>query len=166
MNAPEETVATVEALIAATKDSGIQRIAISGHLTHAPSVRLSPGQSLRGADEGASISFTDGTDGLQLSSDNRIHNLRLDASPEKRAIFNDTSVNHLGRIELRGVTTKGRVQILAGGKVRGGHIDVHGLDIIAADARGERERPHGYGVYVLHGAFTLWNMQEDASVVG
>ena len=65
-----------------------------------------------------------------------------------------------------GVTTKGRVQILAGGKVRGGHIDVHGLDIIAADARAESERPHGYGVYVLHGAFTLWNMQEDASVVG
>jgi hypothetical protein len=163
--APEEKVATVEALIAATKDSGVQRIAISGHLTHAPSVRLSPGQSLRGADEGASISFTSGTDGLQLSSDNRIHNLRLDASPDKRAIFNDTSVDHLGRIELRGVTTSGRVQILARGKVRGGHIDVHGLDIIAADARGESERPHGYGVYVLHGAFTLWNMQEDASVV-
>src|SRR5215813_2301985 len=96
-------VATVEALIAATKDSGIQRIAISGHLTHAPSVRLSPGQSLRGADEGASISFTSGTDGLQLSSDNGIHSLRIDASPAKRAIFNDTSVDHLGRIELRGV---------------------------------------------------------------
>ena len=39
-----------------------------------------------------------------------------------------------------------------------------GLDIIAADARGETERPHGYGVYVLHGAFTLWNMQADESV--
>jgi len=39
--------------------------------------------------------------------------------------------------------------------VRGGHVDVNGLDIIAADARAETERPHGYGVYVLHGAFTL-----------
>lgn len=38
--------------------------------------------------------------------------------------------------------------------MRGGHVDVDGLDIIAADARGEKERPHGYGVYVLHGAFT------------
>ncbi len=54
---------------------------------------------------------------------------------------------------------------MARDKVRGGHVDVNGLDIIAADARGEKERPHGYGVYVLHGAFTLWNMQSDDSVV-
>jgi hypothetical protein len=39
----------------------------------------------------------------------------------------------LGRIELRRVTT-------------------------AAYARAETESPHGYGVYVLHGAFTLCNM--------
>ena len=71
------------------------------------------------------------------------------------------SVASLGRIELRGVTTTGRVQILARDKVRGGHVDVNGLDIIAADARGEKDRPHGYGVYVLQGAFTLWNMQPD-----
>jgi hypothetical protein len=25
--------------------------------------------------------------------------------------------------------------------------------------------PHGYGVYVLQGAFTLWNMQSDDNVV-
>ena len=43
--------------------------------------------------------------------------------------------------------------------MRAGHVKVDGLDIVAADARGETERPHGYGVCVLHGAFTLWNMQ-------
>jgi hypothetical protein len=63
------------------------------------------------------------------------------------------------------VTTTGRVQILARDKVRGGHVDVNGLDIIAADARGEKERPNGYGVYVLQGAFTLWNMQPEDEVV-
>jgi hypothetical protein len=31
--------------------------------------------------------------------------------------------------------------------------------------RGEKERPHGYGVYVINGAFTLWNMQQETSVV-
>jgi len=61
--------------------------------------------------------------------------------------------------------TTGRVQILARDKVRGGRVDVNGLDIIAADTRAEKERPHGYGVYVLHGAFTLWNMQFDDSVL-
>jgi hypothetical protein len=158
MNNPEKAVPTVDALIAATKDRSVQRIVVNSPLADAPSVSLSPGQSLRGSDERSAVTFAAGIDGLQLSSDNRIHNIRLDASPSKRAIFNDTTVASLGRIELRGVTTTGRVQILARGKVRGGHVDVHGLDIIAADARGENERPHGYGVYVLQGAFTLWNM--------
>jgi hypothetical protein len=165
MNAQEKTVTTIDTLLAACEDKSVRHIAIQGNLTGAPSCRLSPGQTLRGADEGASVSFADGTDGIQLSSDNRIHNIRLHASPEKRAIFNDTTVASLGRIELRSVTTTGRVQILVRDKVRGGHVDVNGLDIIAADARGEKERPHGYGVYVLHGAFTLWNMQPEDDVV-
>jgi hypothetical protein len=165
MNAQEKSVTTIDTLVAACVDKSIRHIAIHGNLTGAPSCRLSPGQSLRGADEGASVSFADATDGIQLSSDNRIDNIRLHASPEKRAIFNDTTVASLGRIELRSVTTTGRVQILARDKVRGGHVDVNGLDIIAADARAEKERPHGYGVYVLHGAFTLWNMQPEDNVV-
>ena len=137
---------------------------VRGHLSKVPSVRLSPGQSLRGDGDQATVTFADSADGLQLSSDNRVHSIHLRAAPDKRAIFNDTEMSGLGRLELRGVTTTGRVQILARDKVRSGHVDVNGLDIIAADARGERERPHGYGVYVLHGAFTLWNMQSDDSV--
>ena len=50
-------------------------------------------------------------------------------------------------------------------KVRSGRIEVDGLDIVSADARGEPERPHAYGVRVLQGAFTLWNMQRDENVV-
>lgn len=165
MSIPEKSVATVDALVAASKQKSVQHISISGHLTNAPVISLLPGQTLRGADEHSAITFATESDGVQLSSDNRIHNLRLEASPDKRAIFNDTSVASLGRIELRGVTTTGRVQILARDKVRGGHVDVRGLDIITADARGEGQRPRGYGVYVLHGAFTLWNMQPDDDVV-
>jgi hypothetical protein len=161
----EKSTATVDALIAACKDSSIRRISVSGNLVNAPSINLSPGQSLRGAEEDASITFADGIDGLRLSSDNRVQTIRLNSSSDKRAIFNDTSVESLGRIELRSVTTTGCVQILARDKVRGGHVDVDGLDIIAADARGMKERPHGYGVYVINGAFTLWNMQQDTGVV-
>lgn len=158
-------VATREELVSAVRDGNIRHIAVRDALSDVPSFRLSPGQSLHGEGERAAIAFAAESDGLQLSSDNRVRNLRLDASPEKRAIFNDTSVGNLGRIELRNLTTTGRVQILARDKVRGGHIDVNGLDIIAADARSERERPHGYGVYVLHGAFTLWNMQPEDDVI-
>jgi hypothetical protein len=71
-----------------------------------------------------------------LSSDNG-YTISVAKPPRtSAAIFNDTSVASLGRIESRGVTTVGCVQILARDKVRGGHVDVKGLDIIAADARG------------------------------
>ena len=165
MDDTEKSATTAKELVALTKNRRVRRIVVKGDLSDVPSVRLAPGQCLRGKDERSSITFAAGSDGLQLSSDNGVHNIRLNASENKRAIFNDTSVKNLGRIELRGVTTIGCVQILARDKVRGGHVDVNGLDIIAADARGEKKRPHGFGVYVINGAFTLWNMQEDTGVV-
>lgn len=164
MHTNEKAATTVDELIALTKDTSVRWITVRGDLAKAPSVRLSPGQSLRGDGDRTRITFVDGTDGLQLSSDNRVHNIHLRASPDKRAILNDTTMSSLGRIELRQVTTTGRVQILARDKVRTGHVDVLGLDIVAADARSESERPHGYGVYVIQGAFTLWNRQPDDNV--
>jgi hypothetical protein len=164
MNTMEKWVTTTDALVAAIKDESIVRIVVSGWVRDVPSLYLSPGRSLCGAAEDTTIVFVGGTDGLELSSDNSICNLHLCVAPEKRAIFNDTAVATLGRIELHSVRTTGRVQILARAQVCAGHVEVNGLDIIAADARAETERPHGYGVHVLHGAFTLWNMQADAEV--
>lgn len=165
MNAREIAVTTVDELVAATKDTSVRRILVRGDLTDAPSVRLSPGQSLRGAGDQGGITFAERIDGLQLSSDNRIHNIHLHASPDKRAIFNDTEVENLGRIEIVGVAAIGQVQILARDKVLGSHIDVKGLDIISADARSQDDRPNGFGVNVIQGAFTLWNMQPEESTV-
>jgi hypothetical protein len=163
MSAAEKWVTTTEALVAAIEE-GVGEVVVSGRLSNVPSLRLSPGQSLCGAAEDSKIAFADGAEGIELTSGNSIHNVHLCASPERRAIFNDTTVPSLGRIALRSVTTHGRVQILARDKVRGGHVEVNGLDIVAADARAASERPHGYGVYVLQGAFTLWNMQRDEDV--
>jgi hypothetical protein len=160
----EETVTTVDELVAATADASTKRIVVSGNLTDAPLIKLQPGQSLQGTDSNASITFCSGADGVQLSTDSSLGRLRLNVSPDRRAIFNDTRVLSLGRLELRDVTAVGRVQILARDRVRGGHVDVEGVDIVAADARSELERPRGYGVSVLHGAFTLWNQQADTDV--
>jgi hypothetical protein len=164
MQGREAVAESVDDLNALLKQESVRSIVVRKALSDVPTIRLSPGQSLCG-EEGAEITFADGIDGLQLSSDNRVRNIRVQASPDRRAIFNDTSLESLGRIELFGVIARGRVQILARDKVRGGHVDVNGLDIVEADARGESERPHGYGVYVLQGAFTLWNMQADTEVV-
>ena len=106
MSTAEKAVSPSDALVAATRDKDVRHIVVCGKLTDTPSINLLPGQTLRG--DGAAVIFTAGSDGVQLSSDNRVHNIRLDTVPEKRAIFNDTSVDSLGRIELRSVTTIGR----------------------------------------------------------
>lgn len=163
-------VNTVSELVDASREEGINQIVLASNLIDSPTIHLHSGQSLRGQDDLSSISFVSGSDGLQLSSDNQIQNIRLECSPEKRAIFNDTAVESLGRIELQNVTCTGRVQILARDNIRSGQVRVNGLDIAMADARGETDipygydRPTGYGVYVLQGAFTLWNMQKHDNV--
>jgi len=165
MDIDDRVVTTPDELVAATKHAGTHHVIVRGSLANVPSVRLAPGQTLRGENDQAEILFAKGIDGLQLTSDNQILGIHLQTSPDQRAIFNDTSVEGLGHLLLSGVTVYGQVQILARDKVRSGHVEVNGLDIIAADARGRTERPQGYGVYVIQGAFTLWNMQADENVI-
>jgi hypothetical protein len=160
-----KTVATLKDLVSATGDGSVQRIMVIGTITGAPSIRLAPGQQLVGQGTGAGIVFISGVDGLQLTSANTVCGLKLETQPDKRAIFNDTSVSTFATITLTDVTTVGQVQIIARDGVRGGHVSVDGLDVIAADARTRADRPHGYGVHVLQGAFTLWNLQPDPEVV-
>ena len=158
-------VTTRDELAAAVRDTAARRIEVRARLEDAPSIRLLPGQALCGQDERSEIVFAQGTDGVQLSADNEIRGLKLTVSPERRAIFNDTTVAGLGRMRLVGIGATGQVQILARDAVRSGHLEVDGLDIVAADARARTDRPHGFGVDVLQGAFTLWNMQPDERVV-
>jgi hypothetical protein len=81
------------------------------------------------------------------------------------AILNDTSVSDLGTLTLRNVRTAGQVLLLAEGAVRSGHLQVEGLTIARADVRGRVDRPRGFGVEALQGAFTLWNRQAGPKVV-
>lgn len=168
MESPEKVVSSAEMLIAAVKDAATRRIVVRGGLSGVPSFRLLPGMNLHG-EEGAALAFAPGQDGVQLTKDNAITDLRLDADVDRRAIFNDTSMDGLGHLRLADLVVHGQVQILARDKVRSGHVEVDGLDIVAADALNMNDRPfkgkpQGYGVFVVQGAFTLWNLQADESV--
>jgi hypothetical protein len=165
MSSEECVVATPAELVSAAQNPEVRRIRVGGSVIDAPSIRLSPGQALWGEGDSAEIRFIADVDGLQLTTDNEVRNIRLSATPDKRSVFNDTSAETLGHLTLTAVTATGQVQILARDKVRNGHIKIKGLDIVAADARAQTDRPHGYGVYVIQGALTLWNMQADESVV-
>ena len=159
------TVKTVEELLQAVADQRITTIMVDGFLSDVPAFRLSPQQAILGISPDASgLKFLDGVDGIQLSSDNSVSSLAVVTSPDRAAISNDESMTGFGTLELDQIRTVGRVRIFARDQIKSGRVEVRGLDIVAADAREETQRPHGYGVFVLQGAFTLWNLQSNPEV--
>jgi len=141
-------VRTHEELVAAAGDTGVRQIVVRGTLTGLPALTLAPGQELVG--DGATLAFAG--DGLVLTRDNTVSGLRIEVEPARRAIRADIA----GSLRLVGVTTVGQVQLLATADVDG-HIEVDGLDVVAADTRDRSPRPELLGVGAMQGAFTLWN---------
>ena len=164
MSSEERTVATAAELLSAATDAAASDIVVAQSLSGLQTLRLAPGKTLRGAAAEVRLRFEVGQDGVQLSSNNRVENLELQADVDSRALFNDTKVERLGRLVLRNLRVSGRVQLLARDNIRSGQVEAHNIDIVAADARGYNERPKGYGVEVVPGAFVLWNQQADHGV--
>lgn len=164
MDHPECKVSSTSELLVAVREPAPRTIIVEGIVADVPTVRLLPGQALRAASPSAALHFAPGQDGVQLTADNRVEGLGVCTDPDRRALYNDTGVAELGRLVLRDLSVVGVVQILAREAVRGGHVEAENVDIRAADARGYGDRPRGYGVEVVPGAFTLWNQQRDANV--
>ncbi|RAN79682.1 hypothetical protein B5P43_12925 [Bacillus sp. SRB_336] len=139
-------------------ESGALAVEVLGSLRGMPSVTLPPGASLRGG------TLTFGAKGLRLTSDNAVQDTTILTSPHEVAIYNDTSVADLGTLTLSNVNTTGQVYLAADNQVRAGRIEVDGVHVTAADTRGRFDRPAGFGVEALQGAFTVWNRQADAAV--
>lgn len=157
---PMREIASVSELQLATATSTSARLVIRGRILNCPSFRLNPGQELIGAGESPTIEFSPGVDGVQLTAGNTVRDIALLASPECRAIHNDESVEDLEHLTIECVRAAGQVQILATGRTRTGHVSVRDLDIVSADLRNRQPQAQGFGVHVIQGAFTLWNLRD------
>jgi hypothetical protein len=153
-------VQTVEELVEAVRNAEIDVIDVEGLIPEVPPLRLPPRKILRGRGTTQSgLRFQQGKNGVPLSSENVVTSLSIVTSADGCAIWNDDSVEKLGTLWLAGLKVVGRVCLLTRGKISRGHVEVLDLDIIAADSRAEKVRPRDFGVSVLQGAFTLWNLQ-------
>ncbi|MDR5760761.1 hypothetical protein [Caballeronia sp. LZ035] len=161
MSASERNVSTLAGLLEAVSNAEVHHIAVTADIADMPGFRLLPGQTLSGASGRVKLHFAKGEDGVQLTTDNCIARIELNADADRRAIHNDTSVTRLGRIDLHDLRTRGVVQLLARDNVRSGHIAAENIDIVAADARAHGTRHRGYGVEVIPGVFTVWNQHDD-----
>ncbi len=159
----ELTVFTVEELVNAVSNQAVDVIRVKGKLTECPSLYLPTGKQLVGDDDSI-IKFKRGIDGIEVSQDNKIEGLTFIVEPSRRALFNSSDVDSLGTLSLQNVKTIGQIQLLATGSVRSGHVIAQNVEVIEADIRERQDRPKGFGVYVLQGAFTLWNQQTDSNV--
>ena len=102
-----------------------------------------------------------GTCHVRLTSDNTVEDITIETQEHEVAILNDPTVDSWGTLTLRNVTTVGQVLLEARDSVMSGRVTVDGLTVTTADLRGRTERPHGFGVDAMQGAFTLWNRQPD-----
>jgi hypothetical protein len=138
---------------------GAKVIEVRGTISGSPMITLPAGTTLRGG----TLEF--GAKGVRLTRDNTLEGVTIRTADHELAVLNDTSVEDLGTLTLREVTTRGQVLILAEDRVRAGHVHVEGLTVTGADVRGRTRRPHGFGVDALQGGLTVWNRQPDAGVV-
>jgi len=127
-------------------------IEINGTLSGMPAVTLRPGTRLRGG----TLRF--GAKGIRLTSDNQLEDVTVIAPGTEVAI--GTSAADAGHLTLRNIITRGQVLLTPSR----GHVEVDGLTVASADVRGREERPHGFGVDAMQGAFTLWNRSDAAGL--
>lgn len=158
MSGTAHAVTTTAELVEAVQAAQGASITVKGRLEGAPSLRLKPGQTLRGA-AGASIRFEPGHDGVVLTADNILEEIELQTDPGRRAICNDTGAEGFGRLVLQRLRTTGCVHLIADDAAVGGHVEALDVHVLEADARAFEERPAGFGVEVVPGAFTLWSRQ-------
>jgi hypothetical protein len=160
------TVHTLDELLQCLRNPDVAIILVEGFLSEVPGFRLSPHQEICGrSPELSGLNFQPKSDGIQLSSGNSVSSLKLVTDPGRCAIWNDGSAEDMGLLRLADLQTTGRVRICARDKVRAGHVEIRNLDIVAADSRSATERANGFGVFVIQGAFTLWNLQPDPEVI-
>jgi len=127
-------------------------IEVYGSLSGMPAITLRPGTRLRGG----TLRF--GARGIRLTSDNQLEDVTVIVPDTEVAI--GTSAENLGHLTLRNINTRGQVLLTPGR----GHVEVDGLVVASADLRGREERPHGFGVDAMQGAFTVWNRSDAADL--
>ena len=144
---------------------GDQEIIVGKNITVNHSITLPEGVNLKGIEERNGelpmLIFTN-SNGIGLTANNRVENLKINAPETSRAIYTTYAKPDLGTFTLHNLSVSGQVALILRIGVERAKVDIEGLDIYAADARHWLEQPQKYGVNVLQGALTIYNMNGDA----
>jgi hypothetical protein len=105
------------------------------------------------------------SDGIGISYNNSIKNLNIDAPVDCKAIFNTLVKDNLGDFVFDNLFIKGQLSFIARAGVEKASITINNVDIYAADTRHYLEQPQKYGVNVLQGALTIYNINPSKTSI-
>ena len=161
MNQPTAPITSLADLVATLSEKGPRTLELQTSVACPFSITLPPGFALTGKDKDSCILLFGNGDGIGLTTDNRLANLTIVATPAARAIYTQTGFSDMGRIVLDDLSVTGQVSIITRAGTDKLNLVVDGLHIAACDCRRYSEQPQKYGVNVYQGALTVYNFSGD-----
>lgn len=162
MNLPVVPVASLAELMAALTETGPRTLELRTSVSCPYSITLPPGCALTGKDKDSCILVFGNGDGVGLTTNNRVANLTIAATPAARAIYTQTGLADMGRITLENLDVTGQVSIITRSETNRLELVADKIHIAACDARRYSEQPQKYGVNVYQGALTVYNFNGNA----
>ena len=101
------------------------------------------------------------SDGIGITANNTISDLNIDASSQNKAIFASLNKSDIGTYRLENLFIKGQISLIFRAGVDRGNIIINDVDIFSSDSRHYIEQPQKYGVNVLQGALTVYNLNPN-----
>ena len=152
--------------LAQAVQQGNNEIIISANITVNHGIILPEGTSIKGiAQDNGELPMLlfPNSDGIGLTANNKVEFLKILVPENRRAIYNTYSLPDLGKFTLKDLSVKGQISVITRIGVESARVELENVDIFAADARHYLEQPQKYGVNVLQGALTIYNMNGDKS---
>ena len=135
-------ISTVEELVEASQDRTARYLIIRNDLKDVPCIKLLPFQSLSGEFDGKTLSFTENSDGICLTKSNEIKNLKIVATPTKRAIFQDQEIDAIGNQLLSRINVTGQITFIFNNNIKKGRIEASFVHVEYASTNHLTERPN------------------------
>ena len=158
-----QPITTYDALMQAVQQ-GQSEISVARSITVPHALILPRGTAIKGLPqengERPMLLFPS-SDGLGLTADNQVTDLSINAPVSARAVFNTAAGADLGTFSLSRLLLQGQLSVIMRPGATRANVYLQDIHIAAADTRHYLEQPQKYGVNVLQGALTLYNMNGD-----
>ena len=161
VQAKSVTVINAESLEHLINQGTVKSIRIEGIVDGLSSITLTNGFSLTGG-HNAELRFKPGQNGLLLTANNHVSDLRIVVDETLIAVGLADSEKDLGETKLQNIQTIGRFHLEAVEALKG-NLTLDSIHVEQADASIAAHRPYGFGVEVLLGAISVYNFSKNST---